>query len=291
MSAACEALGAARLCADGVADDSVSRTTPGVAADDFAHWRDHHLTPALLRVVTQPDAFQADADSQRRERRAHLQSLKEREEKEADDKAPPSPSPEEDVDADDPQPSRAAPSKVVDLEELGQTIHKGGGLPVSKARAERKEEAVSTVRIHSRVAEGAPVVAPRPMLTAALRGALGKQGYKLIGSHSGVKLCRWTKAMLRGRGGCYKHSFYGQRGDGEQRASHSCVHNAQLPDASPHPLCDCSLPVRHQQLAVHGDDSLSRLRQQVRPCLCCSSLRERCSLQPRLTSAVAVAPC
>ncbi|NXE99313.1 TYW1 synthase, partial [Menura novaehollandiae] len=34
-------------------------------------------------------------------------------------------------------------------------------------------------------------------------------GYKLIGSHSGVKLCRWTKAMLRGRGGCYKHTFYG----------------------------------------------------------------------------------
>lgn len=29
------------------------------------------------------------------------------------------------------------------------------------------------------------------------------------GSHSGVKLCRWTKSMLRGRGGCYKHSFYG----------------------------------------------------------------------------------
>lgn len=29
------------------------------------------------------------------------------------------------------------------------------------------------------------------------------------GSHSGVKMCRWTKSMLRGRGGCYKHSFYG----------------------------------------------------------------------------------
>ncbi|NXR34031.1 TYW1 synthase, partial [Zosterops hypoxanthus] len=34
-------------------------------------------------------------------------------------------------------------------------------------------------------------------------------GYKLIGTHSGVKLCRWTKSMLRGRGGCYKHTFYG----------------------------------------------------------------------------------
>lgn len=47
------------------------------------------------------------------------------------------------------------------------------------------------------------------MLTPLLRQSLGKQGYRLIGSHSGVKLCRWTKAMLRGRGGCYKHTFYG----------------------------------------------------------------------------------
>ena len=34
-------------------------------------------------------------------------------------------------------------------------------------------------------------------------------GYRVVGSHSGVKLCRWTKSMLRGRGGCYKHTFYG----------------------------------------------------------------------------------
>ena len=50
---------------------------------------------------------------------------------------------------------------------------------------------------------------PREMLNPTLRKSLTKQGYKLIGSHSGVKICRWTKAMMRGRGGCYKHSFYG----------------------------------------------------------------------------------
>ena len=47
------------------------------------------------------------------------------------------------------------------------------------------------------------------MITPKLRKALTKQGYKLLGSHSGVKLCRWTQAQLRGRGGCYKHTFYG----------------------------------------------------------------------------------
>lgn len=49
----------------------------------------------------------------------------------------------------------------------------------------------------------------KEMLSDKLRGALSKQGYHLVGSHSGVKICRWTKAQLRGRGGCYKHSFYG----------------------------------------------------------------------------------
>uniref|UniRef100_A0A3Q2YFM6 S-adenosyl-L-methionine-dependent tRNA 4-demethylwyosine synthase TYW1 n=1 Tax=Hippocampus comes TaxID=109280 RepID=A0A3Q2YFM6_HIPCM len=56
----------------------------------------------------------------------------------------------------------------------------------------------------------------REMITPALREALSRQGYKLIGSHSGVKLCRWTKSMLRGRGGCYKHTFYGIQ-------SHRCM--------------------------------------------------------------------
>jgi tRNA wybutosine-synthesizing protein 1 len=46
--------------------------------------------------------------------------------------------------------------------------------------------------------------------------ALTKQGYSIIGSHSGVKICRWTKSALRGRGSCYKYSFYGI-------ASHQCM--------------------------------------------------------------------
>lgn len=45
---------------------------------------------------------------------------------------------------------------------------------------------------------------------------LTKQGYTIVGSHSGVKICRWTKSALRGRGSCYKFSFYGI-------ASHLCM--------------------------------------------------------------------
>jgi tRNA wybutosine-synthesizing protein 1 len=50
---------------------------------------------------------------------------------------------------------------------------------------------------------------PKEMLTTKHRAQLTKEGYKIIGSHSAVKLCRWTKHQLRGQGGCYKHSFYG----------------------------------------------------------------------------------
>lgn len=46
--------------------------------------------------------------------------------------------------------------------------------------------------------------------------SLTKQGYTIVGSHSGVKICRWTKSALRGRGSCYKYSFYGIK-------SHLCM--------------------------------------------------------------------
>lgn len=39
--------------------------------------------------------------------------------------------------------------------------------------------------------------------------SLTKQGYTIVGSHSGVKICRWTKSALRGRRFCYKFAFYG----------------------------------------------------------------------------------
>ena len=50
---------------------------------------------------------------------------------------------------------------------------------------------------------------PKEMVTASQAKSLKKEGYKLIGTHSAVKLCRWTKHQLRGRGGCYKHTYYG----------------------------------------------------------------------------------
>lgn len=66
---------------------------------------------------------------------------------------------------------------LVDMEDLGKVVN---GMKKKKAAAAKN---------------GAE---PKEMITPMLRKSLEKQGYKLIGTHSGVKLCRWTKSMLRG---------------------------------------------------------------------------------------------
>ncbi|XP_073931873.1 S-adenosyl-L-methionine-dependent tRNA 4-demethylwyosine synthase TYW1-like isoform X1 [Castor canadensis] len=94
------------------------------------------------------------------------------------------------------------PSSVVDVEDLGKIMNH---MKKEKREEEHLEEETSLFRGTWKNEDGEG----RAMITPALREALTKQGYQLIGSHSGVKLCRWTKSMLRGRGGCYKHTFYG----------------------------------------------------------------------------------
>ncbi|KAF1810358.1 hypothetical protein P152DRAFT_460470 [Eremomyces bilateralis CBS 781.70] len=65
---------------------------------------------------------------------------------------------------------------------------------------------------------GPPIVERKEMVpkSSPTYAALTKQGYTIVGSHSGVKICRWTKSALRGRGSCYKYSFYGIK-------SHLCM--------------------------------------------------------------------
>ncbi|MDD5191526.1 MAG: 4-demethylwyosine synthase TYW1 [Candidatus Nanoarchaeia archaeon] len=38
---------------------------------------------------------------------------------------------------------------------------------------------------------------------------LKKQHYGIVGNHSAVQICRWTKSSLRDEGECYKQKFYG----------------------------------------------------------------------------------
>ncbi|CAE7400154.1 TYW1 [Symbiodinium natans] len=54
------------------------------------------------------------------------------------------------------------------------------------------------------------------MISQERREKMERQSWQVVGSHSATKLCRWTKSMLQGKGGCYKHTFYGI-------ASHRCM--------------------------------------------------------------------
>lgn len=83
---------------------------------------------------------------------------------------------------------RSGSGEILDVEELG---------------------AVLTRAALDKAADEKIAASEREMVTPAQRRALTKEGYRIIGSHSAVKLCRWTKAQLRGRGGCYKHTLYG----------------------------------------------------------------------------------
>ncbi len=47
------------------------------------------------------------------------------------------------------------------------------------------------------------------MLTPEAKEELEKQQYKIVGEHSAVKICGWTKSRITDQGECYKGTFYG----------------------------------------------------------------------------------
>lgn len=47
------------------------------------------------------------------------------------------------------------------------------------------------------------------MLSHLRRQELEKQGYRLVGRHSAIKVCTWCKKAIRSGGVCYKNTFYG----------------------------------------------------------------------------------
>lgn len=90
---------------------------------------------------------------------------------------------ESDDEPEEDEPVQSSEPAVVDMEDMGDVMKQS-------AAKQQSED-------------------PPEMVTPSQAKALKKEGYKLIGTHSAVKLCRWTKHQLRGRGGCYKHTFYG----------------------------------------------------------------------------------
>ena len=47
------------------------------------------------------------------------------------------------------------------------------------------------------------------MIPDDVKKVLNKQHYEIVGKHSAIQICRWTKKSFRGEGVCYKEKFYG----------------------------------------------------------------------------------
>ncbi|KAI5956950.1 YPO7 [Candida jiufengensis] len=103
----------------------------------------------------------------------------------------------DDSDKEDEEGNSDDADTLVDVEDMGDIIRKSGG---SATRSSQQQ-----LEIKQMVAKDSPTYK-----------SLTKQGYTIVGSHSGVKICRWTKSALRGRGSCYKFAFYGIK-------SHLCM--------------------------------------------------------------------
>ncbi|XP_030898343.1 S-adenosyl-L-methionine-dependent tRNA 4-demethylwyosine synthase TYW1 isoform X2 [Melopsittacus undulatus] len=200
-------LSASRIMTRAEGDCNVAQSKHGSIEADFEAWKAKFLSrlQALCRGEKKPCSGKCKKGKcrspgrQSRESSDHEHGASQCENTEAEELF--ESSSEEEADAEE----AGGASSVLDVEDLGNIMRH-----MKEAKRERELEEgdvgmSSTQENSGRKEEGGK----REMITPALREALTKQGYKLIGSHSGVKLCRWTKSMLRGRGGCYKHTFYG----------------------------------------------------------------------------------
>lgn len=200
-------LSAARIMTRGEGDCNVVKSRHGSVQADFQAWKTKFLNRLQALAKGEKKACSGKCKS------ASCKNKKKHKEEAEDSQshAEKNNSEEELMESSSDAESSAEEEKshgsVIDMEDLGNVMNR-----MKKAkRMEGDEEDSQRVKLSKQngVRKSESEEERREMITPALRDALTKQGYKLIGSHSGVKLCRWTKSMLRGRGGCYKHTFYG----------------------------------------------------------------------------------
>jgi tRNA wybutosine-synthesizing protein 1 len=112
---------------------------------------------------------------------------------------------------------RTVPKKVGRMDDL-EDLTTQGTTETKEITDASAPLAIDFTTYSKKTKSAAPAPVPKEMVpkSSPTYTALTKQGYSIVGSHSGVKICRWTKSALRGRGSCYKYSFYGI-------ASHQCM--------------------------------------------------------------------
>ncbi|NWS21883.1 TYW1 synthase, partial [Pachyramphus minor] len=195
-------LGASRVMTRAEGDCNVAQSRHGSIEGDFEAWKNKFLTrlQALCRGEKKPCSGKCKKGKCRspgkpsKESSDHEHGASEHENTEAEELF--ETSSEEEADAEE----AGGTNSVIDVEDLGNIM----------GHVKKAKSSIDTVLLNH---FGYPLVCfMSQLLQAKISSSLFFalfSGYKLIGSHSGVKLCRWTKSMLRGRGGCYKHTFYG----------------------------------------------------------------------------------
>lgn len=76
------------------------------------------------------------------------------------------------------------------------------------------------------------------MIPEKVKEILKKQHYKIVGKHSAVQICRWTKKSIRDEGFCYKEQFYGIN-------SHKCCQMTPAVMWCPNKCLHCWRAVEH----------------------------------------------
>lgn len=199
-------LGAHRVMTRGEGDCNVVKSKHGSIEADFRAWKTKFISQ--LQVLCKGEKKSCDGNCKKGKCESNQHSSEEMEpgshtqdgshQRDAEEEESFESFSEEESDTED----HRSLTSIVDVEDLGKIMNH-----VKKEKREKEQQEEKTGLLRKTVKNEANE--RRAMITPALREALTKQGYQLIGSHSGVKLCRWTKSMLRGRGGCYKHTFYG----------------------------------------------------------------------------------
>ncbi|NP_001089965.1 S-adenosyl-L-methionine-dependent tRNA 4-demethylwyosine synthase TYW1 [Xenopus laevis] len=199
-------LSANRVMTRAEGDCNVVKSKHGSIESDFEAWKRKFLNrlKALLSGEKKPCSGKCKKGKCKSKKKSSIESVEEEEEEEEKH------SEHEDTEDDtfetssdsEPEEHGEPGSGLIDVEDLGKAMS-------NMKKSKREHDSNTELGKSLQGDEAKEKEEPREMITPALQEALTKQGYRLIGSHSGVKLCRWTKSMLRGRGGCYKHTFYG----------------------------------------------------------------------------------
>ncbi|XP_019716976.1 S-adenosyl-L-methionine-dependent tRNA 4-demethylwyosine synthase TYW1 isoform X2 [Hippocampus comes] len=197
-------LSASRILTRGEGDCNVAKSIHGSIQADFLAWKVKFLK--RLRDLCQDDD---NCCRKRKEGTSCIQTDGQEVEEGKNTALDNNNSEEELVESSSDEDVSSTSPSVLDVEDLGSLMSSVKQIPSDGGQVAKRSRKVARKNQEGKEER-------REMITPALREALSRQGYKLIGSHSGVKLCRWTKSMLRGRGGCYKHTFYGIQ-------SHRCM--------------------------------------------------------------------